>query len=615
MGGCLSACQGGGGGGGGGGNRRGGGGPNGAASRRSSAYSASADASVKRRLPGFGMESHYRTLQLLGAGGTGSTYLCEDVRDGRRVAIKFISRPLAKVLVPMVSQEIQLQARLSEGHIGLVKVESAVLSKSHLGLVMEYVDGGTLTQYVSRRTASRMERGGLHLVEDEARYFLRQILDALEYLHNSHVAHRDLKMCNVVLTTRKPPTLKLCDFGFAKGWDDNSQMNTRIGTPVYMSPAQLTASKDNGKTYSATASDVWAAGVMLFAMLLGRFPYDHFDCPDPNSSGAHAAVWKEMQATEDGDWQKAARAAPHVWLLSDGCRDLLTRMLQQDEHKRITIPDIRRHPWFTAPLPTDMDQVIQDLATRQARLDHVIGTADEEQVKRRNRAVHELVVLAGRPHGSAPPPAASGNANGVAGPGGGAGGGGGRGSKLVVAIPEGADGAEGGGASGANSPFPAAHTPQRRTGGGAGGGGGGGGGGEEDGGGEVSAFTAAAAALAAAGGSVRCDRDHGEEVVVVDLVAVASRTKSDGLVLVGSATRERDPDGGCGCGSSDDTADSALVGLAAQEQQQAGQAEAPSVPGPGPGPGWASGAVPEGAPMAAASSGAAAEGEAAAATV
>lgn len=92
MGGCLSACQGGGGGGGGGGNRRGGGGPNGAASRRSSAYSASADASVKRRLPGFGMESHYRTLQLLGAGGTGSTYLCEDVRDGRRVAIKFISR-------------------------------------------------------------------------------------------------------------------------------------------------------------------------------------------------------------------------------------------------------------------------------------------------------------------------------------------------------------------------------------------------------------------------------------------------------------------------------------------------------------------------------------------
>ena len=303
-----------------------------------------------------------------------------------------------------------------------------------------------------------------------------------------------------------------------------------------------------------------------------------------------------MQATEDGDWQKAARAAPHVWLLSDGCRDLLTRMLQQDEHKRITIPDIRRHPWFTAPLPTDMDQVIQvrpsalvisltfsfwtlqqsfsgpftgitclclpyvcalprgltswppghppppyalptsacaspspltaqDLATRQARLDHVIGTADEEQVKRRNRAVHELVVLAGRPHGSAPPPAASGNANGVAGPGGGAGGGGGRGSKLVVAIPEGADGAEGGGASGANSPFPAAHTPQRRTGGGAGGGGGGGGGGEEDGGGEVSAFTAAAAALAAAGGSVRCDRDHGEEVVVVDLVAVASRTK------------------------------------------------------------------------------------------
>lgn len=43
-------------------------------------------------------------------------------------------------------------------------------------------------------------------------------------------------MCNVVLTQRRPPTLKLCDFGFAKGWDDSSVMHTRIGTPVYMSP-------------------------------------------------------------------------------------------------------------------------------------------------------------------------------------------------------------------------------------------------------------------------------------------------------------------------------------------------------------------------------------------
>ncbi|EFJ47716.1 hypothetical protein VOLCADRAFT_33220, partial [Volvox carteri f. nagariensis] len=110
---------------------------------------------------------------------------------------------------------------------------------------------------------------------DEARYFFRLLISAVEYLHSSHVAHRDLKMCNVVLTQRRPPTLKLCDFGFAKGWDESSMMNTRIGTPVYMSPQV----RVRGKKYSATAADVWACGVMLFAMLLGRFPYDHVGHP------------------------------------------------------------------------------------------------------------------------------------------------------------------------------------------------------------------------------------------------------------------------------------------------------------------------------------------------
>jgi serine/threonine-protein kinase SRK2 len=92
-------------------------------------------------------------------------------------------RPLAPVLVPMCYAEIQLQARLSEGHVGLVRLESALLSRTHLGLVMEYVDGGTLTNFVSQRGPTRLQRGGLHVTEDEARYFFRQIIGAVEYLH------------------------------------------------------------------------------------------------------------------------------------------------------------------------------------------------------------------------------------------------------------------------------------------------------------------------------------------------------------------------------------------------------------------------------------------------
>ncbi|GIL84746.1 hypothetical protein Vretifemale_13356 [Volvox reticuliferus] len=336
-------------------------------------------------------------MELLGEGGTGQTWLCQDLKTHRRVAIKFIPRPLAKVLVPMVSQEIQLQAQLSEGHLGLVRVESALLSKSHLGLVMEYIDGGTLTQYVTKRAHNKGERGGLHLTEDEARYFFKQLIAAVEYLHRSHVAHRDLKMCNVVLTQRRPPTLKLCDFGFAKGWDESSMMHTRIGTPVYMSP-QLIASKTEGKTYSATAADVWACGVLLFAMLLGRFPYDHVGHPDPNSSGAHFEVWAEQMKASNGNWEASPRVAPHINLLTEECKDLLGRMLNTDERQRITIPEIRSHVWFTTILPPYLDDALQECEQRQARLAKVMEAATEAQIKRRNKAVHDLIVMAGQPY-------------------------------------------------------------------------------------------------------------------------------------------------------------------------------------------------------------------------
>ncbi|GIL65194.1 hypothetical protein Vafri_18977 [Volvox africanus] len=359
-------------------------------------YSERGGSSRHARTPDFGINSHYRVMELLGEGGTGQTWLCQDLKSHRRVAIKFIPRPLAKVLVPMVSQEIQLQAQLSEGHLGLVRVESALLSKSHLGLVMEYIDGGTLTQYVTKRACNKGERGGLHLTEDEARYFFKQLVAAVEYLHASHVAHRDLKMCNVVLTQRRPPTLKLCDFGFAKGWDDSSMMHTRIGTPVYMSP-QLIASKTDGKTYSATAADVWACGVMLFAMLLGRFPYDHVGHPDPNSSGAHFEVWTEQMKASNGDWQATPRVAPHINLLTEECKDLLGKMLDTEEKQRITIPEIRKHAWFTTELPPYLYDALQECEERQARLAKVMEAATEAQIKRRNKAVHDLIVMAGQP--------------------------------------------------------------------------------------------------------------------------------------------------------------------------------------------------------------------------
>lgn len=68
------------------------------------------------------------------------------------------------------------------------------------------------------------------------RFLLQQFISAVEYCHKHNVAHRDLKLDNTLLDNSDPPLIKICDFGFAKNFDADANMYTRIGTPVYMSP-------------------------------------------------------------------------------------------------------------------------------------------------------------------------------------------------------------------------------------------------------------------------------------------------------------------------------------------------------------------------------------------
>ncbi|MCJ1461844.1 hypothetical protein MMC07_000443 [Pseudocyphellaria aurata] len=118
----------------------------------------------------------------------------------------------------------------------------------------------------------------------------QQFIMAVEYCHKHNVAHRDLKLDNTLLSDDSPPLIKLCDFGFAKEWADDAQMFTHIGTPVYMSP-ELINSREGAKGYDGQSVDVWASGILLIVMLLGTFPFDHIEHPDPNTSEAHLEVW------------------------------------------------------------------------------------------------------------------------------------------------------------------------------------------------------------------------------------------------------------------------------------------------------------------------------------
>jgi serine/threonine-protein kinase SRK2 len=107
--------------------------------------------------------------------------------------------------------------------------------------------------------------------ENDARYFFQQLVCGLEYLHSAGVTHRDIKLENTLIGGTRPGTLiKICDFGYSKRPEvEQSQCKSIVGTPAYLAPEVLA-----NKPYRGSAVDVWSAGVLLFVMLVGAYPFE-----------------------------------------------------------------------------------------------------------------------------------------------------------------------------------------------------------------------------------------------------------------------------------------------------------------------------------------------------
>lgn len=333
----------------------------------------------------------YKAVKHLGQGGTGDTWHFKDLSNGRDVAVKFIKRPLPKVLQINILREFSIQADLGYGHEHVIKAYEAVLTPSHLCLVMEMAAGGSLTSYVADKW-QKAQALGLFLSEDEARYFFKQFLSAVKYCHSHCVAHRDLKLDNTLLDSGDPPVLKICDFGFAKTWSEEANMFTQIGTPVYMSP-ELINSKNGKIGYDGRSVDVWASGILLLVMLLGSFPFDHTEHPDPNTSEAHLEVWLQQVSKR---WSEVPHMAEAIKKLSPECKDLLNRIFVIDAKKRITIEDIERHPWYRKGLPPKYQEVMDRLARQHAEIEtyHEMHNKREDAVVMRSKALEEMVAEA-----------------------------------------------------------------------------------------------------------------------------------------------------------------------------------------------------------------------------
>jgi len=202
-------------------------------------------------------------------------------------------------------------------HVHLVRLYDIIDTRTHIFLVMEYVSGGDLFDYIVHHGK---------VPEDLAREIFQQIIAAVEYCHHNSVIHRDLKPENILLY--KEMNVKLADFGLANFLSDGMFLKTSCGSPNYAAPEVV-----SGKLYAGPEVDVWSCGVILYALLCGSLPFDDENIPN---------LFKKIKG---GIYTLPSH-------LSDLARDLIPKMLIVDAVKRITIAEIRQHPWFQIKLPT-----------------------------------------------------------------------------------------------------------------------------------------------------------------------------------------------------------------------------------------------------------------------
>ena len=279
----------------------------------------------------------YHVLEKLGEGGMGQVYLAEHVKMGRKSALKVMRPSLVKDVdaITRFNREAANASRISHPNVAAV-YDFGETPDGLIYLAMELVDGRPLSTVLAEQHS---------LTPARAAEIVRQTADALAAAHDLGIVHRDLKPDNIMLARGRDGAdlVKVVDFGIAKVADSDAQKVTKtgsiIGTPEYMSPEQLAGDPLDAR------SDVYALGLVAFAMLTGTLPF-------PSDSAQESLI---MRLTERP--RTLAVTQPGVaW--PAGVQAALDGALERDASRRYqtAIDFARALEQATAEMSTAVDQ-------------------------------------------------------------------------------------------------------------------------------------------------------------------------------------------------------------------------------------------------------------------
>lgn len=242
----------------------------------------------------------FRIQKELGGGKQANIFIAESEAFGFRVAMKMLKRNVD------AAKEVEIAQQVSSPYVLTIFDHFEDVGEQFI--MMEYVDGEPLLDNLVRRQ---------FIPEGEAKLMFKKIAAAIRNLHKNNIVHRDIKLENIILD--KSGNIRLIDFDFAK--QNNNLMTTLCGSPSYSAPEIILR-----RPYTQ-AVDIWAMGVVLYALTIGQFPFNGTNINE---------IFHEILEAE-----------PLIPMsLSNELQQLLHGLLNKIPERRLSMDHIMEHPWL-----------------------------------------------------------------------------------------------------------------------------------------------------------------------------------------------------------------------------------------------------------------------------
>ncbi|XP_028719381.2 putative sperm motility kinase W [Peromyscus leucopus] len=253
------------------------------------------------------LEKDFRMLTSLGCGSSGEVKLACHLPTHTRVAVKILEKITNSVAD--ISTEVNILQSLE--HRNIVRFFDMIDTLSTTYVIMEYVAGKDLESCLRALGC---------LKEEEARGIFRQVVSAVHFLHQRHIAHRDIKLENILVNAAG--NAKLCGFGMAIEITEGQMLEEICGSLLYRAPEILAK-----KPYDGLAGDMWSLGIVLYVLVTGHFPY-----MEETLEGMHRVITTTM--------------CPIPYHLSKPCHIIIARLLMVPTWYRYTISQLVERAWL-----------------------------------------------------------------------------------------------------------------------------------------------------------------------------------------------------------------------------------------------------------------------------